>query len=116
MSDATRDDDIPTARTKRAAVEVLRGTDDTPGGPVRYNGTVVPAWPEGRPTWAQAREWVDEHAPGRQPGRPSTGRTGRRFSVYLDDNQIEALRAHSERTGQPISELVRDAVADFLDD
>jgi hypothetical protein len=37
-----------------------------------------------------------------------------RTSIYLDEEQLESLRALSDRRGQPVAALVREAVDDWL--
>jgi hypothetical protein len=38
----------------------------------------------------------------------------RRTNIYLDEGQLEALRGLSDRRGQPVAELVRDAIDEWL--
>jgi hypothetical protein len=38
----------------------------------------------------------------------------RRTNIYLDDEQLESLRGLSERRGQPVATLVREAIDEWL--
>lgn len=40
--------------------------------------------------------------------------TMRRTNIYLDDDQLESLRGLSDRRGQPVASLVREAIDEWL--